>query len=108
MTKVTVFRNSEDLVYGFQISGHSGYAEEGSDIVCSAVSVLAYNTVNSIEVFTGDPAENLAVNEEDGYFYYRLKRVSKESELLLNSFVLGIQSIEGSYGEFITIEFEEG
>ena len=32
----------------FVSKGHAGYAEEGYDIVCAAVSVLIINTVNSI------------------------------------------------------------
>ena len=34
------------------IKGHAGYAEEGYDIICAAVSALTVNTINSIEQFT--------------------------------------------------------
>ena len=37
---------------GFLCEGHAGYAQEGYDIICSAVSVLTVNAVNSIEQFT--------------------------------------------------------
>ena len=37
MTKVEIF-NHDGRINGFSVSGHSGYAEEGSDIVCAAVS----------------------------------------------------------------------
>ena len=37
MTKVEIF-NHDGRIHGFSVSGHSGYAEEGSDIVCAAVS----------------------------------------------------------------------
>ncbi len=107
MLKVTVYRDSDGHPEGFQISGHSGYADAGSDIVCSAVSALAENTVNSIEKFTGDEPEVLAVNEEEGFLSYRLKTVSKESGLLLNSLVLGLQNIADSYRQFVQIRFEE-
>ncbi len=32
------FKNESGRITGFSCSGHSGYAEEGSDIVCAAVS----------------------------------------------------------------------
>ena len=32
------------------LKGHADFAEEGSDIVCSAVSVLTINTINCIEL----------------------------------------------------------
>ena len=37
MTKIEFF-NHDGRINGFAVSGHSGYAEEGSDIVCAAVS----------------------------------------------------------------------
>ena len=41
----------EDRITGFSVSGHSGYAEAGSDIVCAAVSAvvtMAEATINDI------------------------------------------------------------
>ena len=37
MTTVTIF-SEEDRLTGFEVSGHSGYAEAGADIVCAAVT----------------------------------------------------------------------
>ena len=92
--KVTVFQDPEGKVKGFSVSGHAGYARAGKDIVCAAVSALTENTVNSIEVFTEDEPEILTVNEKEGFLYYKLKQVSDRSALLLDSLVLGLQSIE--------------
>ena len=41
----------EDRITGFSISGHSGYAEAGQDIVCAAISAvvtMAEATINDI------------------------------------------------------------
>ena len=41
----------EDRITGFSVSGHSGYAEAGSDIVCAAVSAvvtMAEATINDV------------------------------------------------------------
>ena len=53
MITVTIYKKSNQYL-GFDINGHAGYAEEGSDIICAAVSVLSLNTLNSIEAFTED------------------------------------------------------
>ena len=45
MTTVT-FHMEGDRIVGFDVRGHSGYAEEDSDIVCAAVS-SAVNLVNA-------------------------------------------------------------
>ena len=105
--EVLIYRDPEERVTGFQISGHSNYRRRGNDILCSAVSILAENTVNSIEVLTDDKPDILAVNEAEGFLHYRLKTVSEKSELILQSFVLGLQKIEEEYGRYITIGFTE-
>ena len=40
MVSVDLFRNRQGMITGYKVSGHAGYSEEGSDIVCSAVSAL--------------------------------------------------------------------
>ena len=39
MTRCEFFTEN-DRITGFSVSGHSGYAEAGSDIVCAAVSAV--------------------------------------------------------------------
>jgi uncharacterized protein YsxB (DUF464 family) len=51
MIKVTIYKNANSDTMGFYLSGHAGYADSGSDIVCSAVSALAITVVNSVESF---------------------------------------------------------
>ena len=50
MTTVT-FHSAQDRLDGFTVEGHSGYAREGSDIVCAAISAcvgMAECTVNEV------------------------------------------------------------
>ena len=42
------FVYSGDIITGFSVSGHSGSAEIGKDIICSAVSSASYMTVNTL------------------------------------------------------------
>ncbi len=48
MTNVQILKN-ENNILGFVISGHSGYAEQGSDIVCSAISALSQSACVGLE-----------------------------------------------------------
>ena len=41
----------------FRISGHSGYAEQGSDIVCAAVSSMAMLVINTVTEDFGVPVD---------------------------------------------------
>ena len=112
MIKATVFKNSTDsgnAVYtGIVMEGHAGYADEGEDIICAAVSALALNFFNSVEAFTEDPFEG-AAGQEDVQFDFRFTSdISPESQLLMNSLILGLQNIENDYGRsYINIRFKE-
>ena len=44
------FLKRDGVYYGFEETGHAGYAEAGDDIVCSAVSAMTMLVVNAIEV----------------------------------------------------------
>ena len=50
MTRCEFFTEDERIT-GFSVSGHSGYAESGADIVCAAVSAvvtMAEATINDV------------------------------------------------------------
>ena len=54
MTKITFFRR-DGVFYGFEETGHTGYAESGEDILCAALSSMTMLIVNTIEIcFAGD------------------------------------------------------
>lgn len=49
MTKVTFFKRG-GVYYGFEETGHAGYAEAGNDILCSALSAMTMLIVNTVEI----------------------------------------------------------
>ena len=49
MTKVTFFKKN-GVYYGFKETGHTGFAPEGEDILCAAISALTMLMINAIEV----------------------------------------------------------
>ena len=54
MTKVVFFRN-DGIFYGFRVQGHTGYGEEGYDILCAALSSMSMLIINSVNVvFAGE------------------------------------------------------
>ena len=107
MIRFTVWK-SEDQYNGFRCEGHAGFANAGSDIVCSAVSALTFNTVNSIEKFTDD-AFQVEAGKDGGMLTVKFPdKLSEKAVLLIDSLILGIESIEADYGnEYITLTSEE-
>ncbi len=107
MTTITIYRD-QDQYLGFDSMGHAGYGEEGEDIVCAGISALVQNAVNSIEALTQDMFD-VNANEEAGLISFRFRRTpSHDSEVLINSLVLGLQGIQNFYGnEYISLIFKE-
>jgi uncharacterized protein YsxB (DUF464 family) len=108
MINVTIFKKSDGGFDGFKVTGHAGFAEEGKDVVCAAVSALVINTINSIEQLTNDKflAES---DENDGRIKLKfLSENSKETKLLMESLILGIKGVKEDYDKkYIHIFFKE-
>ena len=92
MTRVVIFKK-KDRISGFEISGHTGYAEEGSDIVCSAVSSVSQMALLGIK----DVLKlNIFFEMSDGFLKLSLgKNVENESaQVLLKSMEKSLREIQ--------------
>ncbi len=111
MIKV-ILKTKDKNIVGFQVSGHAGYAEYGKDIVCSAVSVLSINAINTLE-------EILKLKEEIKYYlednFIDLDLVTDklddkkmhDTQLTLRSFEMGITSVLKEYQESVELYYKE-
>jgi uncharacterized protein YsxB (DUF464 family) len=109
MITVVVLKYSDGTVGAVDISGHSGYAEEGHDIICSAVSAIAYTAAGSLEELAG---LRHCYSESDGHMEIRLPREMTGqqkliSRIILDSAVIGFRQLELSYGEYVMVVEEE-
>lgn len=86
----------DGLIYGFDIKDH------GDPIVCSGVSVLTMNTVNSLEALLGiEPEVKI---DKSGEIYFAVDEFKDDKvQLLLSSLELGLRSIESEYSEDIKV-----
>jgi len=105
MIKATIIKSSEGRYKGFDIEGHAGFAKYGSDVVCAAVSMLAINTVNSIEKFTSDKF-TVDENEKKGLISFRFTsdEISPSAILLVDSLVLGLTGAAEEYGDYLSVK----
>jgi uncharacterized protein YsxB (DUF464 family) len=107
MIRVKVYKSNEGKIQGFKCFGHAGYAYAGEDIVCAAVSMLVINTINSIEKFLPEEHFTVKTDEESGLIDFKFSNdPSEKAELLLNSMVLGVQTVEKNYeSKYVKLEF---
>lgn len=101
MIVIEIYRNKSDEVYGFKASNH------GDEIVCSAVSALTINTINSINCFT-DVVGVYKYKTDGGFLVFKIDSIkngnsNKDVNLLFGSMLLGLNSIMNEYSEHLKI-----
>ncbi len=96
------FSYSDNLINGFEIKGHSGFADFGRDVVCSAVSSAAYLTVNTVTDVICAKCDQLFNN--DGYMKILIDRSDCEKcSDLFNGFKLHMLQLSEQYSKYIKI-----
>ena len=64
MITARFYRSAQDLMLGFHISGHAGFADFGSDVACASVTSAVMMTANTItDVFKIDAKVKVQENE---------------------------------------------
>lgn len=99
MIRVNFFTSGKDIV-GFEISGHSGSAEEGSDIICSAVSSAAYMAANTITEIVKCKAE---ADISDGYMSFYVRSDLSDAQQILEGLKLHLEALAADYPDNIKV-----
>ena len=104
MTRCEFF-TEEDRITGFSVSGHSGYAEAGADIVCAAVSAVVTMAEATINEVCGAKAK-VRVKEEDARVTLMLPTSCDEEEsvqAVLAGMMLTLCSLRDDYPDYIEV-----
>lgn len=108
MVKIVIKKEESGRYLGFESLGHAEYSTHGKDIVCSALSLLLINTINSIEsialckveVHTNQKSGLMEVNFDDDF--------NEAAQILMESMILGIRSIMEEYGKkYVSLEIRK-
>ena len=104
MTRVEFF-DHEGRITGFCCSGHSGYAEEGSDIVCAAVSSAVQFAECTINDVLGNHA-NVKMNQDEPRVTLTLPAACDDEDAVqavLTGFMLTMCSLRDDYPDYIEV-----
>ena len=104
MTRCEFF-TEEDRITGFTVSGHSGYSEAGTDIVCAAVSAVVTMAEATINEVCGAKAK-VRVKEEDARITLTLPASCDEEEsvqAVLAGMLLTLCSFRDQYPDYIEV-----
>lgn len=107
MTKVNLLTLANGDLVGFRITGHSGFADSGSDIVCASISSAAYMTANTITEIIKVSAE-IDVNEVDGGMLLRVfQKDATACRDILQGFKLHMLALEEQYSDYMIVNTTE-
>ena len=106
MTTVT-FHTEGSRITGFDASGHSGYAREGEDIVCAAVT----STVRLIECVLNDVmglCASVKVNERTAHISLRIpgslgQTAESTCQAILTGMMVYLSQLHSEYPDHIEV-----
>ncbi|MDR1150198.1 MAG: ribosomal-processing cysteine protease Prp [Clostridiales bacterium] len=98
---IITLRYYKNSVVGFDVVGHS------EKFICSCISFLVINTINSVDVFTKD--RFMCKKNDCGHIKFSFinkKNISYKSKVLMDSLELGFISLEKKYKKFVCLKKE--
>ncbi len=104
MTRCEFFTEN-DRITGFSVSGHSGYAEAGADIVCAAVTAVVTMVEATINDVCGAKAK-VRVKDANARITLTLPASCDEEEsvqAVLAGMLLTLCSLRDDYPDYIEV-----
>ena len=105
MTEIRAFRTG-GVPSGIDVRGHSGYAEEGEDIVCSAVSVLVQALYIGLADIAGMDVES-SVDGENAAICLKWRPTDETPERVLTEAIFRSLSetarAYGNYAQYVEV-----
>ncbi|HPU41136.1 MAG TPA: ribosomal-processing cysteine protease Prp [Acetivibrio clariflavus] len=108
MITVNIVRDKSGFIWQYIVDGHAGYDEAGKDIICAAVTAVAYTGINALMELAGIKSYGL----ENGYMICSVPtdispELKKKVSIILETVAVGFKQLELSYGDYVTVLDEE-
>ncbi|MDO5047381.1 MAG: ribosomal-processing cysteine protease Prp [Anaerococcus sp.] len=94
----------EERIVGYEIRGHADFAEPGSDIVCSAVTILAYTCVNTLDKYN---TKVEFFDDGDNLLSLKTLEESENIDTVFAYFETGIQTLLANYSDYVKLNYKE-
>ena len=99
MIKVLIKQEGKNFK-SLEVKGHAKSAEAGKDLVCAGVSSVLTGGLNNLE----NPKDFDIILEEGHARIEALKTISQHDEVVMETIITGLKTIEESYSKFIQIK----
>lgn len=102
----------EKHVKSVRVTGHSGYADAGEDIVCSGISVLTISVINGLTEVVGLNDSDVIEAVEPGRTIFHVPEGSTpeqalQIQTLLDTYVLNVKATSDEYQDFVKVIIKE-
>ncbi len=104
MIKISFFEH-DGLAIGVRATGHSGYAESGSDIVCAAASALVQTAYLAIKDLGA--AVTFERDDDKALFSFRVEpdgRTDHDVQVILRALRVGAEDLRSGYPRYVSTE----
>ena len=107
MINILILKDNQKNIKFIEATGHSGYAEVGQDIVCSAVSTLMETLANGLTEIVKAQAK-VVVDEEVPHLSVTLTETDMEkckySQVLMKSTLQSLKQVANEFTKYIKIK----
>ena len=100
MTKISI-KKEDSLIKAIKVKGHSGYANKGSDIVCSSVSTAMYVSYGLLEKAKCD--FTFSEDAKIPYMELKINKTDTISNLVMENLLDVLEGIAYDYKDYVSI-----
>ena len=100
MTKISI-KKVDNLIQVIKVSGHSGYANKGSDIVCSSITTAMYVSYGMLNKAKCDFTFN--TDEDKPFMELKINKSNDITKLVMENLVDVLEGIAFDYKANVTI-----
>jgi len=104
VTVISFYKKESGEFNGFSVTGHSGFAEKGRDIVCAAVSAAVWTVCNGISRVVGAAVD---LKQDGADVDFRLLETDGEknrlAQVLIRSFYKFAVNLKEQYGGYVEV-----
>lgn len=108
MININIVRDESGFIWQYIVEGHAGFDEYGKDIICSAVSAVAYTGINALEELVGIKTYGI----ENGYMICSVptdisEDLKEKVSIILETIVVGFKQLQLTYEDYVSVLDEE-
>lgn len=108
MITINIVRDKSGFIWQYIVEGHAGFDEAGKDIICSAVSTVAYTGINALDELVG--IKNYGI--ESGYMICSVPtdispELKEKVSIILETIVVGFKQLQLTYEDYVSVLDEE-